>query len=163
MPLATQTSPTKLSKVRRFAVITFNVTMVIVFGMIVALFCGAFSRGSGSHAASVSWLPESASDISYRENSSMLFYGFTYECAMSLEDFQAFARQSGWKPVEKRDFYGSINRKLLKLPPFRTEKLMPPDRYKLALVYENIAINGGGIRVIYDPERQRLLVDESTH
>ncbi len=163
MSLIVQTSSTKFSRIRRIAVTVFNVAMVLVFGLIVAFFCGAFSRGSGSHIASVSWLPETASDISFHENSSVLFYDFTYECMMSLEAFQDYAKQRGWKFVEQRDYYGSIRREILKLPALTTERLMPPNHYNLALVYEDIDRNGGGIRVIYYPTRQRLLVNESNH
>ncbi|MBU2040081.1 MAG: hypothetical protein KKH95_13125 [Gammaproteobacteria bacterium] len=141
-----------------FIVVTFNVSCVIAVGLVIALFGGAFSRGSGSHVTSVSWLPKYATDISYHEDESILFYGFTYECTMSPEDFQIFAKSNGWKLVEQRDFYSPGYRIKLDLPPFRTEKNMPRDRYTFALVYENVASNGGGTRVIYDPERERLLV-----
>lgn len=159
----TKLGPNMFSKLCRFLVVTLQVSVVIVIGLIIALFCGAFSRGNGSHVASVSWLPKSANDISYHENDGILFYGFTYECTMSPEDFQSFAKQSGWKMEEKLDFHSSVSRQALGLPPFNTNKSTPPNRYAFALVYENVGSNGGGIRVIYDPVRRRLLFDESTH
>ncbi len=135
----------------------------VVAGLIMALFLSGCSRGNGSHVATVSWLPKSASDISYHDDGSLLFSGITFECTMSPEDFQSFAKQRRWKPVEQRDFYCSINRHALGLPPFNMEESGVTNHYAVALVYEDIAANNGGIRVIYDPARRRLLVDDSSH
>jgi hypothetical protein len=120
------------------------------------------SRGSGDHVASVDWLPKTASDITFREGSG-LFYSFDYECTITPEEFQVLARESKWTVSERRDFYASRRREFLGLPPFRVHKNRPPNHYPFALVYEKTAENGGGTRVVYDPERQRLFVSESSN
>jgi hypothetical protein len=151
-----------ISKILRFIKIALSVGAFALVGLVIALFCGAFSRGSGSHVSSVSWLPKTASDISYHESEG-LFYHFCYECTMAPDDFQAFAQERGWRIIGKHDFYANGSRGMLELPPFRVVGNSPPNHYPFALVYENVAANGGGIRVVYDPERRRLFFDESSN
>ncbi|WP_395750314.1 hypothetical protein [Prosthecobacter sp.] len=151
-----------ITKLLHFMKVALIIGALVGIGLIIALFGGAFSRGSGSHVNSVSWLPKTASDITYHEDDG-LFYHFCYECTMAPEDFQNFARESRWTLNEKRDFHGTGGRLRLGLPPFRVEANRSPNHYPFALVYENVARNGGGIRVIYDPDRQRLFFDESSN
>ncbi|MFN7562859.1 MAG: hypothetical protein ACK5TH_13840 [Prosthecobacter sp.] len=153
-----------LPRISRCIRIMFGAGMVVLVVYLVAEFSGVLSRGSGSHVESVDWLPKSATDVSYCEHSGFLAYSFFYECTMSPENFRVFAEQKGWKPVECVEYFGGSFRGILNLPPLRSDPATLPEApYPRALVYENVAANGGGIRVIYDPERQRLLFGESTN
>ena len=119
--------------------------------------CSHTERG---HAvAHVDWLPRFATDITYVKKSGQL-WELDYECTMSRKDFDGYAMDQNWKAEERKDFTTG-SRKVLGLPVVRKE-LWGIDFYPIALVYESFRGTGGGILVVYDPERERLYVHKNS-
>lgn len=105
------------------------------------------------HVDSVEWLPSTASDISYIEETGMGAMRIA-EFAMSQADLYAYALENEWELVAKekvsiffRDEIHSGDKSYQR--PFEENVL------DTALVYEKRYHNGGGITLVYDPQEQR--------
>ena len=145
----------------------FFITIAVILVAVVALLFFANRSFSGTteakqHVAHVDWLPKEATDVTYIKNEGGVFPWLCFECSLPRPAMDNLAETKGWKLSEKKDYSTGL-RLNLKLPPVRKVEGMAIDFYPMALVYEKRKGNGGGITVIYDPEFQRLFVQQSTN
>ena len=151
----------RLRKSLKISAIVVGVCLLVVFGCSIWVYHHIFGgqAESGRHVAHVDWLPAEATDVTFQKNDG-LFWFLSFECALPRPAFDKFAKEKGWSLVEKRDYTTGL-RFGLGLPPVRNVGGKLDDTYTTALVYEDRRANGGGVTVVYDPERQRLFVLES--
>ena len=117
-----------LGKVFIFVIISIPVVFMV-------LFFSAFlphEIKTEEHLDSVSWLPPSATDISYTKRGG---FGWikNYKCSLSEEDFYWLAAEEGWKLQQDGNM----------------------------LFYEKRHPNGGHVSVIYKTDSKRLSVNSS--
>ena len=143
----------------KFLLIGLGVLLIAVILLIVFAFSSSDIK-LVSHVSQVDWLPSSASDITYARRDGFGWF-LTYECNLPENDFLALAKKENWPVKETTNVLGSGYRLILKLPE-PTNALGDPTYFAdQAFVYENRYPNGGGVTVIYDRQRNRLLFNKS--
>jgi len=154
------------------------VTLLLAW-VIYALYTGLTQNEFGENTPSVSWLPKSASNVSY--HLSYMVNG--YEFDMPHGDFMKYAEDEGWQLRQLKDESVEIP-SYIHAARFRD---LPPDRHELpaqptndemkafelkweafyanrsrtvtnGYAYERRLKNGGGVRVGYDMLKQRAYV-----
>jgi hypothetical protein len=110
---------------------------------------------SGTHLSDVTWLPPSASEITYLRREGFC-RSLTYERTISESDFVSLARKEGWEIREASDVSVTGLRHLLKLPDITNEVGEIDPLISNAFSYERRQKNNGGTTVAYDRDRKRL-------
>ena len=110
--------------------------------------------------AKVSWLPESATNIS-----SMSRGGFAMmvkiECDLPEDDFLKLAKEEEWDLSEEEEIFIYNEDRIPGLPPFRE---IPYHNESINIIisgyiHANTYPNGGGTRVIYDKDLKRMFYE----
>ena len=138
--------------------------IVLIVGIIVlmALAMRSSKIESASHVTHVDWLPSSASDITYaRRNGFGRF--LMYECTLPETDFQSLAKKEDWPVQESTNVPIAVGlRPILKLPELKNANGEPTYSINRAFYYERKQSENGGTIVIYDRDRNRLFLSESS-
>jgi hypothetical protein len=147
----------------RWTLVSGAAVVSLFLGLLAVLAFGvSYSRPeSGVALSSVEWLDSRASDISfYRAND---FSGnFTYEFQISSEDFAALAKERGWQVAPLAE-HRSIMRYTFFLPETDARRQRPLSmELDSGMIYESRRPNGGGITVLYDTNRSRAYVSQSS-
>lgn len=117
-----------------------NILGCLLITFVSVFFCGC-GVDSGENEKSVSWLPESASDVSY-----YLVYGsWAYEFRITESDFLEWAKENDWPPEKIAGEPVSITRYTRMMHQDDTRKIIKDGYY-----FENLQENGGGTYVAYD-------------
>jgi len=118
---------------------------------------------SRADLGTLSWLPDSARDISYYRATGffILFamYNQDMACLLSEAEFTKLADAKGWPLVEhKNGFDSPLRVDFHNLPPRYAERY---DESAPVLVYNNRGSNGGGLTVVYQPSTELLYATAS--
>ncbi len=119
-----------------------------------------FTNQTGEGTDRPDWLPEEATDVSYRVFGKVFGWIRFAELKITEDVLKAYATQRGWTFLEKR----GVTKVDLLLTVGRSEEERAVDDYlplPRVLVYERRASNGGGITLMFDPTTSRAYYSES--
>ena len=136
-------------------------SVIIFIGASLLVFAGGYAYSSikpqykyGENVESVSWLPESASNISYYIH----YWHTAYEFDISKEDFMKWVKSKYDAPIKiktpvKINRYNRFD--LSNKIPYITIDYSKMYKINTGYMYEDLFPNGGCVRIIFDSENSR--------
>lgn len=147
----------RLSRIKKKAQRYIGGILVFLFCVLLVGSCCISILQSGrpeikKHQKYVDWLPVTASDISYYRKGG--FGGeLIYECAIPKDSFLQLAKERTWELKEVQN----VKIPYIYAPLLGIESNKFDNSIKNVLFYEKRLNNGGGTKVVYDLDSNRLL------